>query len=226
MQATTFARCSPTTGDAHAPRRLISVAPHGGAPGSGLLFISPWVIGFLAFFVYPFFATLYYSFTNFNGVRQRTVIGFTNYVNLFHDPLFKTSLFNTFYYTAIELPLSTVVALGLALLLNMNVKGRAIYRTIFYIPSIVPTRGLVPDLRLDIQPGVGDRQRPPHRRPHARPGLVLLDRLVKAVVHPARPVGPRPADGHLPGGPAERAPGDVRGGGPRRGEARGSGSAT
>jgi len=104
----------------------------------GLLFVSPWVIGFLAFFVYPFFATIYYSLTDFNGVGAAHLIGFTNYVDLFHDPLFKTSLFNTFYYTACELPLSTVVALGLALLLNMNVKGRAIYRTIFYIPSIVP----------------------------------------------------------------------------------------
>jgi multiple sugar transport system permease protein len=102
------------------------------------LFVSPWVIGFLAFFVYPFFATLYYSFTNFNGVGAPKWVGLANYSQLFHDPLFKTSLFNTFYYTAIELPLSTVVALGLALLLNMDVKGRAIYRTIFYIPSIVP----------------------------------------------------------------------------------------
>jgi multiple sugar transport system permease protein len=136
----------------------------------GLLFVSPWVIGFLAFFVYPFFATLYYSFTNFNGVQSAKVIGFTNYVDLFHDPLFKTSLFNTFYYTACELPLSTIVALGLALLLNMDVKGRAIYRTIFYIPSIVPLvasclifvwifnpdSGIVNDLLTDVHiPGPG-----------------------------------------------------------------------
>jgi multiple sugar transport system permease protein len=104
----------------------------------GLLFVSPWIAGFLLFFAYPFFATIYYSFTNFNGVGSAHWIGLANYVNLFHDPLFKTSIFNTFYYTAIELPLSTVAALGLALLLNMNVRGRAIYRTIFYIPSIVP----------------------------------------------------------------------------------------
>ncbi len=137
---------------------------------AGLLFISPWVIGFLAFFVYPFFATLYYSFTNFNGIQSAKVIGFTNYVDLFHDPLFKTSLFNTFYYTACELPLSTIVALGLALLLNMDVKGRAIYRTIFYIPSIVPLvasclifvwifnpdSGIVNDLLTDVHiPGPG-----------------------------------------------------------------------
>src|ERR1700722_20353419 len=104
----------------------------------GLLFVSPWIIGFLAFFLYPFIATLYYSFTNFDGVGAAQIIGFANYSALFHDSVFRTSLFNTLYYTAFELPLSTVVALGLALLLNMNVRGRAVYRTIFYIPSIVP----------------------------------------------------------------------------------------
>ena len=105
---------------------------------NGLIFVSPWLIGFLLFFAYPFFATIYYSFTDFNGVGAAKWIGFANFANLFHDPLFRTSLFNTFFYTAFELPLSTAAALGLALLLNMDVKGRAVYRTIFYIPSIVP----------------------------------------------------------------------------------------
>jgi multiple sugar transport system permease protein len=136
MQATTSFPSTRPPKDAQALRVARSVQRR--RTRSGLLFVSPWVIGFLAFFVYPFFATVYYSFTNFNGVEAAKFIGITNYVNLFHDPLFRTSLFNTFYYTACELPLSTVVALGLALLLNMNVKGRAIYRTIFYIPSIVP----------------------------------------------------------------------------------------
>ena len=91
-------------------------SPHRRALRLGLLFVSPWIAGFLLFFAYPFFATIYYSFTDFNGVGAAHWIGFTNYVNLFHDPLFKTSLFNTFYYTVIELPLSTVAARGLALL--------------------------------------------------------------------------------------------------------------
>jgi multiple sugar transport system permease protein len=104
----------------------------------GLLFVSPWILGFGAFYLYPFLATLYYSFTTFTGVGNPQIIGFANYVALFHDHLFLTSLFNTFYYTVIEVPLSTAVAIGLALLLNMNVRGRAFYRTLFYIPSIVP----------------------------------------------------------------------------------------
>jgi multiple sugar transport system permease protein len=104
----------------------------------GLAFVSPWIIGFAAFYAYPFFATLDYSFTTFTGVGNPTYIGFANYTALFHDHMFLTALFNTFYYTAIEVPLSTVVAIGLALLLNLNVRGRAIYRTLFYLPSIVP----------------------------------------------------------------------------------------
>ena len=104
----------------------------------GLLFISPWAIGFAVFYVYPFFATLYYSFTRFTGVGNPVFTGVSNYSSLFHDATFRTALFNTFYYTIIEVPLSTAAALGLALLLNMNVRGQAFYRTLFYIPSIVP----------------------------------------------------------------------------------------
>jgi multiple sugar transport system permease protein len=104
----------------------------------GLLFISPWAIGFAVFYLYPFFATLYYSFTRFTGVGNPAFTGLANYSELLHDATFRTALFNTFYYTIIEVPLSTAAALGLALLLNMNVRGQALYRTLFYIPSIVP----------------------------------------------------------------------------------------
>ncbi len=132
--------------------RNVLTSPRAGSPGPargsrsrqrrrirvGLLFISPWLLGFLGFYVYPFFATLYYSFTAFTGVGNPKVTGLANYSALLHDHMFRTALFNTFYYTALEVPLSTVVAIGLALLLNMNVRGQAFYRTLFYIPSIVP----------------------------------------------------------------------------------------
>jgi multiple sugar transport system permease protein len=104
----------------------------------GLLFVSPWVIGFCVFYLYPFFATIYYSFTNFTGIGNPVFTGLANFDGLFHDATFRTALFNTFYYTIIEVPFSTVAALGLAILLNMNVRGQAFYRTLFYIPSIVP----------------------------------------------------------------------------------------
>jgi len=104
----------------------------------GLLFVSPWVIGYFAFYLYPFLATFYYSFTSFTGIGNPVFTGFANFSGLFHDSLFRTAVFNTFYYTIIEVPFSTAAALGLALLLNMNVRGQAVYRTLFYIPSIVP----------------------------------------------------------------------------------------
>jgi multiple sugar transport system permease protein len=100
--------------------------------------VSPWIIGFIAFFAYPFFATIYYSFTNYHGVGAAQFVGLANFKALLNDGLFRTALFNTFYYTAFELPLATVIALGLALLLNMNVRARGVYRTIFYMPSVVP----------------------------------------------------------------------------------------
>jgi multiple sugar transport system permease protein len=104
----------------------------------GLLFVSPWVIGYCVFYLYPFLATLYYSFTSFTGIGNPKFTGLANYTGLFHDSMFRTAVFNTLYYTVIEVPFSTVAALGLALLLNMNVRGQAVYRTLFYIPSIVP----------------------------------------------------------------------------------------
>ena len=104
----------------------------------GVLFVSPWIIGFCAFYLYPFAATFYYAFTRFTGIGNPVFTGLGNFSTLATDHLFRTALFNTFYYTAIEVPLSTAAALGLALLLNMNVRGQAFYRTLFYIPSIVP----------------------------------------------------------------------------------------
>ena len=125
-------------GSSQAPAATITRSRRRRRTRLGLLFVSPWILGFLAFYFYPFFATLYYSFTSFTGVGNPKFTGFANYTALFHDGLFRTALFNTFYYTAFEVPLSTAVAIGLAMLLNMDVRGRAFYRTLFYIPSIVP----------------------------------------------------------------------------------------
>jgi multiple sugar transport system permease protein len=104
----------------------------------GLLFISPWIVGYCVFYLYPFLASLYYSFTRFTGIGNPVFTGLANYSGLLHDSMFHTAVFNTVYYTVIEVPFSTVAALGLALLLNMKVRGQAVYRTLFYIPSIVP----------------------------------------------------------------------------------------
>jgi multiple sugar transport system permease protein len=105
---------------------------------NGLLFISPWIIGFLAFRVYPFFASLYYSFTFYPILDRPKWVGLDNYVNLFDDPRFLTSLYNTSYYALGAVPLATVVGIGLAMLLNTKVRGLSFFRTLYFLPSITP----------------------------------------------------------------------------------------
>ncbi|HEX3814541.1 MAG TPA: sugar ABC transporter permease [Mycobacteriales bacterium] len=105
----------------------------------GLVFTSPAIIGLLWFTAYPVLASLYYSFTNYTMVGKHTSwIGFTNYVDLIHDPTWWSSLWNTFYIVILSVPIGIIVALVLALLLNLKVRGQSIYRTIFFLPTIVP----------------------------------------------------------------------------------------
>jgi len=106
----------------------------------GLLFISPWLIGFFAFYLYPAVASFYYSFTDFKILQDPKWVGTANYQHLLADPLFWKSLWNTLYLTLIGVPLSVMTALGIALLLNSKeVRGLGIFRTIFYLPVVVPT---------------------------------------------------------------------------------------
>lgn len=105
---------------------------------TGLLFISPWALGFLAFRVYPFFASLYYSFTFYPILDTPKWVGLDNYQDLWGDTRFLTSLYNSTYYALFAVPLGTVVGIALAMLLNMKVRGLSTFRTIFFLPSITP----------------------------------------------------------------------------------------
>ncbi len=105
---------------------------------TGLLFISPWILGFIMFRVYPFLASLYYSFTFYPVLQNPRWIGIQNYVNLFDDPRFLTSLWNSSYYALGAVPLGTLFGICLAMLLNMRVKGLSTFRTVFFLPSITP----------------------------------------------------------------------------------------
>ena len=105
---------------------------------NGLLFISPWIAGFCVFMLYPVVSSLYFSFCDYSVLEAPVWIGTENFTNLFDDKVFGISLGNTFYYAAIALPLGMLVAIALALLLNTKVRGMAVYRTIFFLPSIVP----------------------------------------------------------------------------------------
>jgi multiple sugar transport system permease protein len=105
----------------------------------GLAFISPWLIGFLLFAVFPLIASVYYSMTNFDFIREPSFIGLKNYQRLFtNDPDFWTVVYNTFYYVLIAVPLGTTIAFLVANLLNSKIMGRSIFRGIIFVPSIVP----------------------------------------------------------------------------------------
>ncbi len=106
---------------------------------NGLLFCSPWLIGFSVFMLYPIIASLGYSLTEFSVLQPPAFIGSTNYRELLTDNVFWQALGNTFFYAALALPLGMVVALAIAMLLNTDVKGMTIYRTIYFLPSLVPT---------------------------------------------------------------------------------------
>lgn len=106
---------------------------------SGLLFAGPAIIGLIVFVAYPILASVYFSFTSYSILQPPRWIGWENYYTLlFDDPLFYTALYNTFYIAIFTIPLSVVVAMGLAMLLNVKVGGQSFYRTIFYLPTIVP----------------------------------------------------------------------------------------
>jgi multiple sugar transport system permease protein len=105
---------------------------------NGLLFISPWLIGFAAFQIYPILYSLRLSFTMYSGFGNAMDIGLQNFYRLFKDPLFWKSAYNTLYYTALAVPIGVVVAIVLALGMNTRVREVAAYRAMLYIPSILP----------------------------------------------------------------------------------------
>lgn len=106
---------------------------------SGLLFVSPWLVGFVLFVAYPIIASLYYGFTYYDIIRPPQWLGLDNYVELFvRDRLFRIALYNTTYYVLLAVPSGLAVAYALALLLNQPIYGRPLLRTVFYLPTIVP----------------------------------------------------------------------------------------
>lgn len=105
---------------------------------NGLLFTAPSIIGLLALMVYPVLSSLYYSFCNYSGLKPPHWVGAANYVRMAHDDLLLQSIANTAVYTVFSVPIGVIVAFLLAMLLNQKVKGMAVYRTLFYLPSIVP----------------------------------------------------------------------------------------
>ncbi|HEX4055793.1 MAG TPA: sugar ABC transporter permease [Tepidisphaeraceae bacterium] len=105
----------------------------------GLAFVSPWLVGFFAFTLVPIAMSLYYSFCDYTLLQPPLFKGLNNYRLLAHDRVFWKVVLNTTIYALMALPLGMIVALGVAMLLNLKIRGLSIYRTIIFLPSLVPT---------------------------------------------------------------------------------------
>lgn len=109
------------------------------------MLISPWLIGFVLLTVFPLAFGLFISLTNYDGLNLFHVnfVGLRNYENAFQDPNVRHSFNRTLVWTLLNLPTWLVLSLLLAVIANQKVKGIGIFRTLFYLPSIIPAVGLV-----------------------------------------------------------------------------------
>ena len=104
----------------------------------GIIFIFPWLVGFIVLQCYPLLMSLYYSFTDFSILKDGQWVGLKNYVTLFtKDKYFWKSFGLTIKYSLMAVPMKLVMALFVAMLLNMKLKGINLFRTIYYLPSIM-----------------------------------------------------------------------------------------
>ena len=104
----------------------------------GLLYIAPWLLGFLIFQLYPFIASFCYSFTDYTLLNQPQFVGLKNYLTLFTtDKQFLSTMKITGLYALLSVPLKLAFALFIAILLNAKIKGIGIYRSLYYLPSIL-----------------------------------------------------------------------------------------
>jgi len=106
--------------------------------GSTLLFISPWLLTLILFWLFPLLYSLYLSFTDYSlGSSGANIIGFSNYIELFSDTKFLASLKNTFIFVIGTIPFTTVFSLLLALLINRKMRFATFFRSAYFLPSLV-----------------------------------------------------------------------------------------
>ncbi|MCL2463818.1 MAG: sugar ABC transporter permease [Micrococcales bacterium] len=102
-------------------------------------FISPWIVGFIVFTAVPMVASLWLAFTDWDSFQHANFVGFANFAKAFaHDPLFWRALWHTLYFAVVSVPLSLLIALLLASLLAGKFRGARFFRTVIYIPALVP----------------------------------------------------------------------------------------
>lgn len=122
----------------------------------GILYLSPWIIGFVLFVAGPLFASLYLSFTKYNVLRPPQFIGLQNFVTAFtNDPLFLPSIWRSFYYALLSVPLAMVGSLIVAMLLNQKLWATTMWRTFYFLPTLTPILAVALLWRWMLNPDVG-----------------------------------------------------------------------
>lgn len=109
---------------------------------NGLLFITPWIFGFLVFTLYPILSSLYYSLCNYSVIKDPVFIGLQNYKTLFQDKVFLKTISNTLYMMCIGVPITTFIAVGVSVMLNNKALNQAytgVVRVLFFLPTLVPS---------------------------------------------------------------------------------------
>jgi multiple sugar transport system permease protein len=105
---------------------------------AGFAWISPWIVGFLAFLALPIGMSLYYSFTDYSLLEKPLWVGLENFKALVNDPVFWIVMKNTVIYAAISIPLGTALAIFIAVLLHQPVRGTSFFRAAIFVPTLVP----------------------------------------------------------------------------------------
>jgi len=103
----------------------------------GYIFVSPWLIGYILFILFPVVYSFILSFCKYNLPFAMRFIGLSNYKEIIRDPFFKLSLYNTLYYTLFSVPLGIATSIAIAIILNMRVRGVSVFRTIYYMPAVI-----------------------------------------------------------------------------------------
>ncbi len=111
--------------------------PARGETRAAFLFLTPWLIGLLVITLGPMIASLYFSFTDYSLLQAPVFNGLDNYVRMFNDPRLLNSLRVTFTYVLISVPLQLAFALFIAMILDKGLRGLPIYRSIYYLPSLL-----------------------------------------------------------------------------------------
>lgn len=110
------------------------------SPGSfaAYLWVAPWLTGFAVFLLVPAGLSAYYAMTDYSLLEPPVWIGWRNFIELWHDPLFWKACRNTAYYAAASVTLGAALSLAVAVLLEAHVRGRGIARAVIFLPTLVP----------------------------------------------------------------------------------------